>query len=1192
MKSAKARGAGDLFLLATSFFLISLSAWAQMAALGTINGVIADPSGAVVPDVKVTVTNTATHQTGQAFTNQSGFFVVPNLPSGDYDVKAEKQGFEACVTVGIHLDPAQTVHANCTMQLGQMTQSVEVQAPTVQVQTSQAEVTRTVDANQVADLPVNGRNFVSLFGLQPGVVQSFSFNSFQAMSLFASQCTQVNGLTGESNNLLIDGIPATRTRANGATVAMPSQEAIGEVNIVTTGYMPEFSRAAGGQFVTTLKSGTDHYHGNVFYYFRNDALDSRNFFSATVPVLRFNDFGFTVGGPVIPKRHKLYFFLAQEWQREISGNTWTGTVPSATDRTGDLAPYCAVFTTSCPTVPAYLGGQTVDGEVLTAGAPFPGDVIPTSLFSANGSAMATRFYLQPNTITQPGTAFPFEGGLNFITLYNNTENAHLYSIKVDYNMTEKNHLMVSLRHYYGTTASAADGTGASSALLQQNYIWPSRGAAVDLATTFSPTLLNDFTAGANEDINHIEVPSGSYGGDGVDRGSLGITYPYVIAGGAASKDIAQKIPTLILSGFDTVSGLPYPSGSVGHVYTAQDVVTKITGNHTIKFGVWYEHDGENDHDQVRVSPGGGVGNNLNGQFEFNASKSDPNSTGSPLADILMGNFDNYSELGWRNYTPWYAQQIGFFGQDSWKITPHLTIQGGLRWDYFQPYRSSWCNFAMFQPLFYSTFPGVQQVVDPSTGFITSGNPYNGIGLPCNQLPTSAIGHFAVLGQHLTEDNLASVNEQLQHYGMLKGLSPSIVAGRFDDFQPRLGFAWDPTGSGKSSIRAGAGIFYNHNTLSDVTLEGGVTPFQLAAQVFNGLADCPGSAVTALRTCLTTGAAAPNLPIPMTGSDMNNATPVVYSWNFTVEHMFFNDTLVSVGYVGNRGAHMPFNVDANQPPIGTFTNPANAAINSAALRPYPGIGGTLNTQQEGESKYDALQVSVQRRLARDLQYNVSYTYSKAFDMADSIYAIATSTFDPHYNWGLASFNQTHNLIFTYVYQLPFARHSGSFIGQAAGGWTLSGDFVAQSGFPVNVTSNSDYLGNGVTSVGGTEFAGVFPNCNYRGSRTINEFFNTSCFYQPGLTNSAGQLIVPTGSTLFGTVARGAIEGPGTINWDLGVLKNGPITERIRYQFRAEFFNILNHASFNGVDSVVTDSTFGRVNSAISPRQIQFALKLLF
>ncbi len=1181
MRNQYARCCAYLMAGATLVLLGAALVFGQTSVTSTISGIITDPTGAVIPGVKVTATSVDTQQTYTTSTNDSGYYVIPNLPAGTYDVKAEKQGFETFVSRGVHLDPAQNVSVNGSLKVGEVSQTVEVTSAAVHVDTEDTKVYRTVDSTQMQELPVNGRNFVSLLGLQPGVVQGFTFNSFQAMSLFASQCTMVNGLTGESNNLLIDGAPSTRTRANGATVGMPSMDSISEINIITTGYMPEYSRAAGGQMVVQMKSGTDQYHGDVYEFVRNDALDARYFFSSTVPKLAFNDFGFTFGGPVIPNHHKLYFFWSEEWNREVSGNTEVGTVPTMDDRNGNLNAYCQAFAGSCPTVPAYLNG--VDG--LVAGRPFPNNTIPRDLLSPNGLAMVSRMYLQPDVATNLSAINPFEGGNNLIYNYNTPNNARMDDIKVDFNANEKNHIAVTLRHYTQLSTSPT-GSGGASALLDQGFKFPSRGATFDYTTTFSPTLLNDFTVTGTEDIVHVLVPGGSFGGNGIDRTSLGINFPYIVPGGAASKDIPGKIPTFILSGFETVSGLPYPSGSTGHVYTIQDVVTKVKSNHTIKTGVWWEHDGENDHDQVRVSPGGGVGNNLNGQFEFNASN--PNTTGSPLADALLGNFDNYSELGWRNYTPWAAFQIGVFGQDSWKVTPRFTLQGGLRWDYFQPYSSAWCNWAMFNPLFYSPAPGVQQVVDPTTGFITAGNPYNGISVPCQQLPRSAIGHFAVFGQPVTAQNINALNAQLRATGMQRGLTPQILQSQFGNWQPRLGFAWDPTGSGKSSIRAGAGIFYNHNTLSDVTLMGGNTPFQLAEEVFNGRADCPGSALDARRNCLAAGATAPQLPIPMTGQDLVNKVPVVYSWNFTLEHMFQNNTLVDVSYVGNRGRHFVINADLNQPALGTFNNPANANINAAALRPYPGIGGAMTGLQEANSKYDSLQVSVQRRFTNGLQYNVAYTYSKAFDMADSIYSVVSDTYNPKYNWQVAGFNQTHNLIFTYIYDLPFLKGNTSFVGKTFGGWELSGDAAFISGFPSSVYANGDVLGNGVNSIGGPEYAGFIAGCHPRGNRSFTQFFNTSCFFQPGpgVQGGAGY------NTLFGTAAPDILEGPGTDNFDIALIKNGPIGERVKYQFRAEFFNAFNHPSFNGIDTTVTDSTFGQVTSAVSPRNIQLGLKLTF
>lgn len=1153
------------FLAAVAVMILSpLIASAQTSA---INGVVTDPSGAVIPGVKITVTNTATQRARTTTTNASGFYVVPDLPAGDYDVRAEKQGFQTSLQTAVHLDAATTVSVNASLKVGEVTQTVEVTASAVHLQTSSSAVSRIVNSTQMSQLPLNGRNFVSLLGLQPGVVQTFSFNSFQAENTFTSQSTQVNGLTGESNNILVDGTPSTRTRANGAMVAMPSASAIAEVNIVTNGYMPEYGRAAGGQMIVTIKSGTDQYHGDVYYFNRNDALNARYFFSPTVPKLNFNDFGFTIGGPVPikPLKHKLYFFDSEEWMRIVQGNTENGTVPTLQDRQGNLSGYCAVFSSSCPTVPTYLNG--VDG--LVAGQPFPNNQIPAALLNNQGAVMVNSLYLMPNTITQPGTAYPYEGGQNEVFNWNGWANSRSDAVKINYDLNDKNSMYVSLRQfdkaqqnpYYG-------GSGGGSGVLGIGYVFPSRSASFDWTTTFSPTLLNDFTFSGGRDYNNPVPLPGLPGRNGLDRTSLGITYPYIIP--ADSKDVPGKIPTFLMSGFDTVSGLPYPSFSTGHIWTVQDILTKVKGNHTIKWGVWWEHDGENDADQVRVTPGGGVGNNLNGQFQFNGSGE--NTTGSGLADALLGNFANYSELGYRDYTLWGAYQIAAFAQDSWKITPRLTLQGGVRYDHFQPYSAKWCNWGMFNPNFYSEQAGVKQVVDPTTGQIIGGNPYNGISVPCGALPNDAIGHFAVLGQRLTASNIGEINNTLRTDGMMRGLTPQIIQSHYLNFQPRLGFAWQPTASSKTVIRGGGGIFYNHNTLSDVTLMGGNTPFQLATEVFNGNADNPG------------GQPGAKLPIPMTGQDIVNKVPVVYSWNFGVQHLFFNNTLVDVAYVGNRARHLPINGDLNQPALGTFNSPANVGISQAYLRPYPGIGGAATTLQEGNSKYDGLQVSVQRRYTNGFQYNVSYTYSKAFAMGGDIYSYVSDTYNPKYNWGLPYFDQTHNFIFTWIYDLPFFKGSNDLAGRTLGGWELSGDLALVSGFPKNVTVSGDPLGNGVNAIGGAEFAGVKSNCNVRGSRSFTQFFNTSCFMAPAL------------GTLYGTAAPGIVEGPGLTNLDFALMKNGRVMEKwghtLSYQFRAEFFNGLNHPSFTNIDSNFGDSNFGRITSATTQREIQLGLKLLF
>jgi hypothetical protein len=1172
-------------LLALSLTLCSaIPSFSQTQVLGTISGTVSDKSGAVIPDANITATNKGTNQSLSATTNDAGYFILTNLPAGTYDVAAEKTGFQRCVRTGVILDPAGRVDVTCSMDVGQVTQTVEVTAQGLVVQTEEAKVSRVLNSTQITEIPTNGRNFASLLGIQPGVIQAFSFNSFQAMSLFATQCTSVNGLRGDANNLQVEGSPSTRTRANGATVAGPALDAIGEINIVTTGYMPEYSRGAGGQILMQMKSGTQEYHGNAYEFLRNTSLDARNFFSPTVTNLKYNNFGYTFGGPIIPHHNKLFFFWAQEWSRIRTSSVTTATVPTELAREGNFSQYCAAGSgLPCPKVPAYLNG--VDG--LVAGQPFPNNTIPQSLWSPNGSAMVLAM------------ASPTNSGLgtNFSKQLPSPSNENRYSIKVDWQIDKiKSHLAVALRHYYQESLPSW-GTSGSSQLLQIYPTFPERGGTADLTTNFSPTLLNDFTFTATEDIVHVNLGpnQGSIGGItgggvGLVRTNLGINFPYVF--GDASKDIAGKIPTVNVSGFDSISGLPYPSGSVGHVWTVQDIVTKIHGKHMIKGGLWLEWDGENDHDQIRVTPGSssGIGNNLNGTFTFDGSNK-ATTTGAPLADAFLGNYGVYSELGFRNYTPWKAHQIGVFGQDSWKVTPRLTIQGGLRWDYFPPYHSKWCNFSTFNPTAFSTRPGTLAVVDPVTGLVgpvagsTTYNPYNGISVPCTQLPNSAIGHFAVFGQQVTAQNIGAINQQLRYYGMQTGLSPSIFPAYHNLFQPRIGFAWDPWGKGTTSIRGGFGIFYNHFTLSDVTLLGGNSPFQLASEVIVGKADCPGYTLNAQQQCGAPpsggGFAGLPLPIPVTGQDLLSKVPGVYQWNFSVQHQLPQDTLIEVAYVGTRGRHMVVNSDLNQLQEGTLTLPQNAGVAPAALFPNQGLGGLTTALMHTNSRYDGLQVSVQRRLNKGLQFGVSYTYSNTFDYGSDLYANAIDTYNLKYNFGPANFGRRNNLIINYVYQLPFYKGQSGAAAAILGGWQLSGVLGFTSGVPYSITNSTGDVAGVQSDFGqtGNRLQGCNPN---NAPRDVAEYFNTSCFVNatPGT---------------FGTAGRNSVWGPGNKNWDFALFKNGKITERFNYQFRAEFFNFLNHPSFGCggcLGNQIGTGNFGQITGANDPREIQFGLKLLF
>lgn len=1228
MAKAKKLSVGVVGVWVVAFSLAGRSS-AQYHVNGTITGSITDTSGAVVAGAKVTVTDPATGSSQSTTTNSAGVYLFSDMPPATYTVTVAKEGFRTCTGNGVLLEPSETRTFSCPLQVGNIAETVSVQADALQVQTDTSQLNGVINSTQIEQLPVNGRNFANFLALQPGIA-GIGISDFNSMNIFATQGVSANGLRDSDNNILIEGVSSQRTRDNAATTAAPAIDAIGEINVVSTGYMPEYSRGAGAQIVVQLKSGTEKYHGSLYEYNQNTDYDSAaNYALGTqgtpAGTINWNNFGGTFGGPVPGMRKKLFFFYSEDITRQPGASPNNVHVPSALAHQGNFSEYCAAAI-ACPTVPAFLNGQ-VDpntGQTLVKGQPFPNNTIAQAFWSPNGAAFM-GVYPMPNLSS--GTVA--NGQNNYYYLSQNPNNNHTESIKVDYIIDPwKSHLAVSLRHY--RTNSYAGNFGGSPQVLDWNIQEPERGATIDLATTFSPTLVNDLTIGSTEDIVHVALTAGPLG-NGLNRTSVGVTsqspgginFPYIF--GPSSKDVAGKTPTINWGGANSNldSFNPdtdaYPSHSVGHIYQFSDTLTKTVGRHIFKFGTWIEHDGENDDDQLIIG-----GQNLNGTFTF-AATNDPHSTGLPLADMLLGVFDNYAEYGFRNETPWSAWQQGYFGQDTWKIRPNLTIEGGLRYDYFPNYHSKYCNFAMFNPLSYSTLPGTQQVIDPKTGLVEGGNLYNGIAMPCQQIPSGAEGHLGVFGEPFNGSTAGAINQQLVQYGIIRGYPPQILPNRYRAFQPRFGFSWDPLGNGKTTIRGSAGIFYNHETLSDQTQMGRNLPFQTGASLNNGAIDCPGSSQTSSTlgcsgggSAFTPGPVVPTPaneqgPIPITGQDFMAPLPVVYSFHFGVQHMFPQNTLVEVGYVGTETHHFSVLEDLNELPVGTFgdctlgggsvspTNPALCASGSpyiynngatagtatqvSTIVPYMGFSNSSFTYQinNANSAYNSLQVSARRSTTKNLMFTAVYTYANAHDIGSQLQSSIVDHYDPAYNRGNPDWLQHHNFTLSYVYSLPFYQDRHNMAAAVAGGWELSGAFTARSGGVYTVNdAGEDLAGLGVDN---GEHAQLVAGCNPNGGpRTVAKFFNTQCF------------ALPAPGTL-GDAPRNSLYGPRFWIWDMAFHKNGDIVgEKLRYQFRAECVNWLNHPIPNSIDSGITDGTFGAVTGVYSnngdQRILQLGMRLIF
>src|SRR5579883_372424 len=701
--------------------LLAASCAFAQSDLGTINGFVKDPSGSVVPNAKVTVKN----QSGlerQANTSEAGYYTITNVPPGIYQVEVEAAGFKKFDSAANKLDPSATLTVDVTLAVGSATETVEVTATATALQTDSASVQKDVTRQQIDALELNGRNPIYMASLVPGArggnLAGLNFNFTQGPSNF-------NGSRNWENLITYDGAPATRTRANGTSLGAADVDSTSEIQVLTADYAPEYGRSSGGQIRIITKSGTSVFHGSTYEYFRNNDLNantwSRNLNSSTnfVPPFHYNQFGYNIGGPFyIPNKlntdkSKFFWYWGQEWVRYRFTDSATWTVPTALMRQGNFSELLTV------------GPQNILGKVVTikdpiTGNPFPGNVIPTSQLSPNGLGIL-KAYPAPNL---PVGDF-INGTSNYYITALHPQNQRKDTLAVDINFTYKQHMRFRRNNYSFWEYQPLDGTPTET---PKYFNRPNQTNSLDHVWTISPTIVNETLLTVSLDDVYIPVDTAHF----LDRTTVGINYPYIFPQG---KLLPNRIPTAAITNFSTLTGNPYPSHSSGPIYTLSDSITWVKGRHTIKFGFYYEHSGENDNDEINVSACPTCTNNQNGQFSFTDTRSGQPTTGNAIANAALGLFDSYSELGQRAYTIFRGSSYEPFAQDSWKVSDKFTVNYGVRWTVIQPYHALWGNMIVFDPTLYDPSKAVS--VDPKTGFVTvgSGDRYNGMVIPGNGWPS-------------------------------------------------------------------------------------------------------------------------------------------------------------------------------------------------------------------------------------------------------------------------------------------------------------------------------------------------------------------------------------------------------------------------------------------------------------------------
>ncbi len=1185
MKNARRIGMLALFL-----YVAGPTTLFAQSDLGRISGFIKDPSGATVPNAKIAVRSNSAGVERQTTTNDSGYYVITNVPPGFYTMTAEAAGFQKYETRDNKLDPSADLVIDATLTVGAASQTVEVSASTVQLQTESASVQKLVTREQIDSLELNGRNPIWLAALVPGArgttLANLNFGFTQGPANF-------NGSRNPENLITFDGAPATRTRSNGTSLGAADVDSTQEVQILTTDYASEYGRTSGAQIRFTTKTGTSQFHGATYEYLRNTALNantwarnanSNGLTSSAAPV-HYNQFGYNIGGPIyIPgkfntSKNKIFFYLGQEWLKYHfveSGSSVPSAglllVPSTKMREGDFSEllnpnpyYSATKIIKDPSTGAQFVASANPADpnfspACTSAAGCP-NVIPVNRLSPDGIGILNMWPV-PNTLV---------GGGNWFAAKLHTFDQRKDTGAVDVNVSDKQRLRFRLSNYTYLEYQPLDG---NTDRTPKFFNRPNKTGSLNYVWTISPTKVNEVLVTASEDIVKIPVDTAHFydrtqacAGSPVPCG----LYQYIFP--VSEKLLPNRIPTVNMSNFSTLSGGPYPSHSSGPIYDASDSFTWVKSNHTMKFGFLFERAGENDNDEINVQACPTCTNNQNGQFSFTDKLA--GGTGVAVANAALGLYDSYSEIGHRAYTIFRANMYESFAQDSWKFRPNLTFNYGVRYSVIVPYHALWGNMILFDPSFYD--PNKAVTIDPATGLVV-GSPsvdqrYNGMVIPGSGFPSSANGRVPEASSGLYD-------------GLFRGVPDHYSDIQWGDIQPRVGIAYEL--GRKTVVRAGAGRFITRLGVSDSIFLGGNPPFQPNASLLNGVVDTLGSGVSGNQA-----------PLVVTTQSKNFKNPEAWAWNFTVERETFWKSNLSVGYVARRGVHLQREADINQPTTAVVA--ANPGVNIAALRPYKGFGSIRETDNVANSMYNSLQVSWNRRFSGGLQFGASYTLSKSMDDGSNQRDVVPDTYDTRMLWGPSEFDARHVLVFSYLYDLPFFKNHSSLSGRLLGGWRISGVTQFQTGLPCGAAHASDYAGVGLDSNFGCGVNGQYWTVNGV-PKIIGTFGSSGHWFSTTNPDGSPIFIQPAAGTFNHARVRDLIHQPGFQNWNLGLFKSFPIDEQRGFEFRAEAFNFINHPNWGGgsgggVNFDPTSSNFGKVTTkgggvGGGERNLQLSLRFYF